>query len=519
MKNQANTIQPLSPFNLDMYMEQGNKSIPDKESTPPDEKTHSRIIACISALKNLQIDITQDYSNWLTVGFSFASLGENGRKYYHEVSQVNPGYTVEETEKKFTRLLLDYKGEIQIASFFHLCKQVLPSGIPGNTGGLQGTTEGNPQNIESILVTSQYLKANIKHPVTFASPIISQHEAGIIFPNTINVIQGKSGVHKSRLVEMLCSCLLSRDKTKDYLGYKVCPLQRYSVLYVDTERNIKDQYMYALQQIKKRAGFSIEDEMPSFDFISLIQISREQRFEALREYLELQKFTSHIFIVLDVITDCIMNFNDPKETMKLVDLLNVMINKYDVTFLCVIHENPSSGDKARGHLGTEIMNKASTVVQIGFEKDRNQNDTDLIKVKYLKLRIGKRPEPFYLVYSDSERGLVVADREYISDIMQSRKEKASIEDIKDFLTEHLIEPMERKKLLELIKQRFDCSANTALERLKNLIENAELIYNMEGIECILKNDYPGRGKVSTCFLEPLNASGAEQLILEITEPV
>ena len=54
-----------------------------------------------------------------------------------------------------------------------------------------------------------------------------------------------------------------------------------------------------------------------------------------------------------------------------LDLPNSTINTYDITFLCIIHENPYQ-EKARGHLGTELINKSSTALSINIEKDSKE---------------------------------------------------------------------------------------------------------------------------------------------------
>lgn len=503
-------METLATFDIENYLElntepnSAQKALTTKigslNAKLLDSQTEKKILYYIEELHKRNIDITENYHTWLNIGFAFASLGEKGRVYYHKVSQLSEKYNTEETEKKFNNLLANFKGEISIGTFLYLCQQI----IPDNRIDLEPSPVME-SNLEKIYSVNQYLKQHIGKPVVFSNPIISRNERGIIYPNTINVIQGKSGVHKSRLVETFCSCLLNRELGRDFLGYKTSSLQQYSVLYVDTERNYKDQYLYALQQIKKKAGFGIETELPNFDFISLIEIPREARFDTLKNYLEefRSRFSTHIFIVLDVITDCLLNFNDPKESMKLTDLLNVMINRYDVTFLCVIHENPGSGEKARGHLGTEIMNKTSCQIQIGFEKDRNQNDTELIKVKYLKVRVGKNPEPLYLMYSEVEKGLVLADVELLQTVSENRKEKAGINNVKKFLSKTLLEPTERKLLLEHLMQEFDCSKNTAIDRLKTIMDNSELILDINGQNCYLKA-VTEKGK-SLYFLESENS--------------
>ena len=118
--------------------------------------------------------------------------------------------------------------------------------------------------------------------------------------------------------------------------------------------------------------------------------------------------------------------HDTKDSMKLIDMMNQTINRYDVTFLCLIHENPGSADKARGHLGTEILNKASTVIQIGFEKDSQNHNTDLLKVAYLKCRSSKKHESFYVQYSDTEKGLILADFNTVNEVMDNKNQKAAL---------------------------------------------------------------------------------------------
>jgi KaiC/GvpD/RAD55 family RecA-like ATPase len=343
----------------------------------------------------------------------------------------------------------------------------------------------NSKNLDKILRSKEILKENSSKIISFSRAIISSFDVGAIFPSTINVIQGKKGVHKSRLTETLCCTLLSRTLGANFLGFKRDFTKTYAVLYVDTERNIKEQFPYAIQKIKEKSGYEIHEQPPNFDYISLIDISRNERFETLKEYLQTtrEKYkNSHLFIVMDVITDCIENFNDPKESMKLVDLLNETINNYDVTFLCVIHENPNSGDKARGHLGTEIINKASQVMQIGFEKDSKNNDTELIRLKFLHCRSTRKLDTVYLRYSDEAKGLVIASGEEVNEIKHQKQEKASIPEIQSWLSENMQEAMPKKALIANLKDLFDCGERTIEDRIKELVDSEFLSKNNQGRE-------------------------------------
>jgi len=343
---------------------------------------------------------------------------------------------------------------------------------------LNGGVDGAKSKLALLLQSQKKIKENKCKPINFSQPILWQKENPVFFPKTINVIQGKAGVHKSRLAETICASLLKTpESNRDLLHFKTNILTRYAVCYVDTERNLSDQLPYSLQQIQLKAGYPIEDHPYGFDYISLLEFGREDRFDMLNIYLEhiRKQFPMHIFIVLDVITDCVFNFNDTKDSMKLIDMMNQSINRYNVTFLCLIHENPGSADKARGHLGTEILNKASTVMQIGFEKDAQNHNTDLLKVTYLKCRSSKKHDPFFVQYSDTEKGLILAEHDAIQGAMDSRNQKASLDSTLELIGAYLTEPMPRKILIQKLSDELNCKERTIEVRLKTILTNDTLI--------------------------------------------
>jgi len=54
----------------------------------------AKIKKAVSEIEKKKIDITDDYKDeWIEgVGFPLAKMGEQGRDYFHRVSQFNPGY-------------------------------------------------------------------------------------------------------------------------------------------------------------------------------------------------------------------------------------------------------------------------------------------------------------------------------------------------------------------------------------------------------------------------------------------
>lgn len=349
------------------------------------------------------------------------------------------------------------------------------------------------KNLQIVLATHLKLKYIKSNEIIFSAPILKQGENAVIFPHTINVIQGQAGVHKSRLAENICSAFLKLHKSNnELLGFKRTSFDtKHTVVYIDTERNLAEQLPFALQNIQKMAGYEKAEHPLNYEYASLLQIDRKQRFSALNEYLDhIRKSTdTPLFIVLDVSTDCIEDFNKTDKSMELIDLMNIAINEHNVTFLCLIHENPKS-DKARGHFGTELMNKASTVMQVGFEKDASQSDTDIIRVKYLKCRSTARHTPFYIKYSEDAKGLVLADASEVSEIVNKRKHKASNEDMIEFIEMYLGEGTEMKRidLLDNLCKEFSASQKTIENRLSEIMKTEPQFINEKGQSCKLSKE-------------------------------
>lgn len=348
-------------------------------------------------------------------------------------------------------------------------------------------------NLKKVLATREKLKKLKANVIKFSEPVLKQGENAVIFPHTINVIQGQAGVHKSRLAENICSAFLKLNGNQnELLGFNRYNFNAtHTVVYVDTERNLSEQLPYALQTIQMKAGYNRDDHPNNFEYISLLQINRKERFATLDEYLtHFRKSTNNpLFIVLDVSTDCIEDFNRSDKSMELIDHMNMVINDHNVIFLCLIHENPKS-DKARGHFGTELMNKASTVMQVGYEKDASQNDTDIIRVKYLKCRSTARHTPFYIKYSNEAKGLVLADANEVSGVINSRKHKASNEDMIDFIEMYLGDgsTLTRVELLDKLSKDLKACQRTIESRITEIISSDIEIFNEQGQGCKLSKE-------------------------------
>ena len=68
-----------------------------------------------------RIDLTSTYKDWIKIGYALCSeFGEPGRKYFHDLGNLYPGYRREETDRKYTELLKTNTGQSTIRSIYYL---------------------------------------------------------------------------------------------------------------------------------------------------------------------------------------------------------------------------------------------------------------------------------------------------------------------------------------------------------------------------------------------------------------
>lgn len=372
--------------------------------------------------------------------------------------------------------------------------------------GLRTAEKENPttSHINRLLATRQVLRTRVECAVACPEPILTQDGQGIIWPHTINLIQGQTGTHKSRVTELICSTLIAKGELHgESLGLALGNIgeRPYSVCYVDTERNQQEQFIQAIQTMKQRAGYEHHEHPTHFDYISLLDIPRTERLVALSEYLKhiRGQMAGHLVIALDQLADCVADFNDPRESMLLTDLLNLMVNQQDVTFLCIIHENPG-GSKARGHLGTECANKASTVLQVGFIKSASGTPSDVIQMKYIKRRSGA-PNLTFCAQYDAEKGeLVRAKQDAVKEALDNRKSAARPSSVINELGAVLVSPLSITDLKTQLTKKIGGSGKTMGSRLNNIIAEQIPVPDANGVLCTLKQEK--NGKRIICRLEP-----------------
>ena len=99
-------------------------------------------------------------------------------------------------------------------------------------------------------------------------------------------------------------------------------------------------------------------------------------------------------LIIDGIRDLMYDINSPSESTDLINLLMRWSSGYNLHIHTVLHLNKGD-DNTRGHIGTELNNKAETVLQI----TKSTQDGNISEVKAMHIR-DREFDPFAFRIND-----------------------------------------------------------------------------------------------------------------------
>lgn len=196
-----------------------------------------------------------------------------------------------------------------------------------------------------------------------------------------SLIIGKAKSRKSFFINIAVSTVLKKDKLLNQFKGAL-PDDKRKVLYFDTE-----QGKYHVQLALKRVCKQISEDIPKD--LKVYYLRSKKPSERLKIIEEIIYKTENLgFVVIDGIKDLVTSINDEAEATMIASKLLKWTEELDIHIVTVLHQNKSDNN-ARGHIGTELINKAETVLSV----TKNEQDKD-ISVVEAQLCRNIDPEPF-----------------------------------------------------------------------------------------------------------------------------
>lgn len=227
-----------------------------------------------------------------------------------------------------------------------------------------------------------------------------------------SVIIGKAKSRKSFLVTFI-SAILNRN-FEQFSGR--LPNDQSKILYFDTE-----QGKYHCQKALKRVFQLCDvDSLSNLEMYFLRSVETHERMQIIRHLIE---NTPNLgFVIIDGVRDLVSSINEEKDAIEISANLLKWTEEKNIHILNVLHQNKGN-EHARGHLGTELINKAETVFSV--TKSSENENISIVKAEFCR---NKEPKPFAFEIID---GLPVLVEDF--EIKTTASKKISVTDIEDHL--------------------------------------------------------------------------------------
>lgn len=194
----------------------------------------------------------------------------------------------------------------------------------------------------------------------------------------------------------IASAVSGQTIAERYKGF--LPNDQKTVLYFDTEQG-KYHAQQSVKRICRQIGVCVPLNLHAY---GLRPFSPKERVELITYAIESIKSVG--FIVIDGIRDLVNSINDEAEATEISSMLLKWSQLKNLHIITVLHQNKGDNN-ARGHLGTELMNKAATVLSV----TKSEHDVNISIVESVACR---DIEPEIFAFEIDVDGLPVAVENY-----------------------------------------------------------------------------------------------------------
>ena len=232
----------------------------------------------------------------------------------------------------------------------------------------------------------------------------------------VTLVQDAAKAGKTKLISILLATMLGGE-----WGVLKRLVDKVKIVMFDTEQYIADtSSMYnSILSMAGREPKDVYDELKVFNI-------RIQSFEQRKDFVfRVIRKECPQMAVIDGVRDLNLDINDPKTCPAFVQELMQLASEVGCAIIVVLHNNPGD-EKARGWLGTEILNKCGS----SFECCKSGN---VVTVKNVLYRRAKAPAWSFTFTPD---GTPTPDETLISQAVKNNKaEEARLKEIQRIATD------------------------------------------------------------------------------------
>ena len=196
---------------------------------------------------------------------------------------------------------------------------------------------------------------------------------------TFGNFSASTGKAKSKKTFNISAMVAAAVTNSTVLNYRAgLPEGKRNILDFDTEQS-KFHCHSVLERIYKLSGLSLKEDDPRLMFWGLREYTPKLRI-AVIDYA-LRKYDEVGLVIIDGLRDLMYDINNGKEATDVMTVLMAWTSVYELHIHTVLHLNKNDNNP-RGHIGTELENKAETVLIIS----KNTMNNSVSEVKPMHMR-------------------------------------------------------------------------------------------------------------------------------------
>ena len=229
---------------------------------------------------------------------------------------------------------------------------------------------------QEIAILWQASRLTLTGEYVVAPEILRVHGSAIGTLGNFSASIGKAKSKKTFNVSAIVAAALKNGTVLQYAAE--LPENKQKILYVDTE-----QSPYHCQKVMKRivrmAGLPLNEEPKNLEFLSLRRHTPEIRIAIVE--MAIYSMEGLGLVIIDGIRDMVYDINSPSESTKIISKLMQWTDERQIHIHTILHQNKAD-ENARGHIGTELNNKAETVLEVAKDKlDGNISTVQAIHIR------------------------------------------------------------------------------------------------------------------------------------------
>lgn len=310
----------------------------------------------------------------------------------------------------------------------------------------------------------QFLEAlRLKSADRYECPRFTLYQNGVGFAPLGNIMavcaEKKSG--KSWLLLQLAVAMLRDNGSFGCLkcGEDIAK----SVLWIDTEQDKYDT-MLILRRVQYLCGWDFGFDNDKFRIFNLRSMKHDERCDVLRKAIQTYRPS---VVMVDGVRDLVADFNDQAESFNIIEEEMRLSEEFNCAIWNVLHVNPNS-DKMRGHLGTELGNKATDVFSV---KKQKENGAIWFKVEQVSARHRDVDGWSFAIDDDAQYSVPKMSEEISVPLdMQTHEDE-----LREKLAEVMgIRAMSKTRIKEEIKSHFQIGSNNAHKMITTALDKGIL---------------------------------------------